>query len=91
MAAHPAIRMRCALITTAAILLAGGCGTGVVERLLLAAARTAPGEDSQAEEGEGLNRVLVAPPSRRNSKEFDASPRPVRVYLVGPSSYLATN
>jgi len=91
MAVHPAIRKRCALIATAAVLLVGGCGTGVVERPLPAAARTAPGEDAQAEEGEGLNRVLVAPASRGNSSEFDASPRPVRVYLVGPSSYLATN
>jgi len=91
MAVHPAIRTRCALIATAAILLVGGCGTGVVERLLPAAARTAPGEDSQAGEDEGLNHVLVAPASRGNSTETDASPRPVRVYLVGPSSYLATN
>lgn len=91
MAVHPAIRMRCALIATAAVLLVGGCGTGVVERLLPAAGRTAPGEDAQAEGGEGINRVLVAPASRGNSAEIDASPRPVRVYLVGPSSYLATN
>ena len=91
MAVHPSTRTRCARIATAAVLFAGGCGTGVVERLLPAAARTTPGEDAQAEGGEGVNHVLVAPASRGSSTEFDASPRPVRVYLVGPSSYLATN
>ncbi len=91
MAVHPATRTRCALIATAAVLLVGGCGTGVVERLLPAVARTAPGEDAQAEGGEGVNRVLFAPAGRGNATEIDASRRPVRVYLVGPSSYLATN
>ena len=93
MAVYPEIRARCALIATAVVLLAGGCGSGVAERLLPAVAQPAPGADATAgvRQGEGLDSAPLPSAGRGISTEIEASPRPVRVYRIGPSLYLATN
>ena len=80
-----------ALTAAAAILVASGCGTGVVERLLPAAAPSGSATDLtvKAEEGSGNSSLL--PAGGGASTDTSSPPRPVGIYLIGPRRYLATN
>ena len=91
MAVHPTMRTRCALIATAAVLLAGGCGTGVVERLLPAAAPSGWAANLKAEAEEGSDSVSLLPTGRDAPTNTPSPPRPVRIYRIGPASYWVTN
>ena len=88
---HPSKRTMCVLIAAATISVAGGCGTGVLELMAPAGVRAASSVGSTTAQGERPNGVLVPADGRDSLAEVHASPRPVRVYRVGPAAYLATN
>ena len=91
MVVHASTRTVQALTAAAAILVAGGCGTGVVERLFPAAAQSGSATDLtvKAEEGPGSSSLL--PAGGGASTDTSSPPRPVGIYLIGPRRYLATN
>jgi len=91
MVVHPSTRTMCALIIAATALLAGACGTGVVERLLSAAAPSGWAANLKAEAEEGSDSVSLLPAGRGASTDTSSPPRPVRIYRIGPASYLVTN
>ena len=90
MAVHSMSRKGSALCAAMAASMAGGCGSGFPDPFQRAAVADTSGE-GHAGWDEGLANVSLPPVGPGGLLEVAESLPPVRIYRLGPASYLATN